>query len=648
MIAGLLLAALLSSGGDAARLRTELEALDYEAVMRDAEPILAAHPENSEVRALRVVARLSRQETVTDEAEWMVRAYPNDPWSWYGRAYARFYAGGDALADVEKAIALSPMPVRDFISLRGALLRSRGNEGVAYLDEQLKAAPNDPSLLVMRAQLTKGAEAMHAYEQALAAAPPNDVRIHRIVAEYLLRSKQEARAASLLLDAVHEYPTSVRLVQRYATALRGNDKQTAIDALLDPLLRVRGGDPDVLVIAAELDRSLEKLVDPHSPAGEALAFSAALRFYEEQHPLINDADFAKQEAAMFQSFIDRPCHDNASALQVAYQSVFIDRRRDPTFTNDQLRAAIRGMGNDDRNPNVAYFLPASELANRGIDFDWAMQLVERGAAVVERNYHNDTWRARMLDVRGWVALRRGDLAAATRDLEAAHKLATDDPAHHYHYGRLLEQRGDKAAAEREWARGISNLYAKDQSESYLALSAAYKAKHGGKLDGFDDYVKSLTTTEEAATRRAKILGERVKEPKSAPVFALKTLDGSKLSLDELRGKVVVVNFWGVWCGWCVAEMPELQKLVARYANDPRVRIVTIDNDEDLALVRKFMAEKHYEFPVLLDDGYVAANGVTGFPTTWFLDPQGRIAFDKKGANDKLQEEWSWRIEALKQ
>jgi hypothetical protein len=60
-----------------------------------------------------------------------------------------------------------------------------------------------------------------------------------------------------------------------------------------------------------------------------------------------------------------------------------------------------------------------------------------------------------------------------------------------------------------------------------------------------------------------------------------------------------------------------------------------------------MAEQKYDFSVLLDDGLVSKNDIRGFPTTWFLDPAGRIAFEKRGWTERLLEEFSWRVEALR-
>jgi thiol-disulfide isomerase/thioredoxin len=156
------------------------------------------------------------------------------------------------------------------------------------------------------------------------------------------------------------------------------------------------------------------------------------------------------------------------------------------------------------------------------------------------------------------------------------------------------------------------------------------------------------TSTSAAASKERVLASRIAKPKSAPHFRLKSIDGKTISLADLKGKVTVLNFWGVWCGWCVREMPDFATLARRYAGDPHVRIVTVDTDDDPDTVKKWMAEKKYDFPVLLDDGWARRSGISAFPTTWFLDKQGRIAFKKIGWTEKLVDQFSWRIDVLKE
>lgn len=676
----------LRADDDVARIRKELDASDYRAAERDAELILAAHPENTHVRALRVWSRVAGSSSASEEAEWMLRTYPNDPWSWYARAMASLYSGDrDALTYIDKAIALSPEPNADIVTLRFNILSSYyPDQALAYANEEVKAFPGDPYVLAARAQVlqwTRGAspdEIQKAGDETLAAMPPHDVRIRRMMSDDLVRRKQAERGAALMLEALHEYPLSAGLVTRYATAVRAintlsdSQKDAAIDAAVEPLLRARGDDPEVLFAVARIYRSsrrtdeadaLDSLIvdrQPSSSTAEMLAYERIYREADERHG-DDDPEVRKREEHLTREFLARPCHDLPAYVQGAYQSLFLHARRDASVSNDEMRTIIRGMVGDGRSPNAQYLAAGIELANRGIDFREAERLIDLGAAGMEKQLARlkaafdektvkrsmDNQRARVLDARGWVAFKRGDAATASRDLEEAHDLSPGDPSLQYHYGRLLEARGDVTGAQREWALGIGSFIPNDVSENYLALTEKYKASHGGKVDGLDAWITKLKPVEDAAVRKTKVLAERTKEPRPAPKFALKTLDGRSVSLEELRGRIAVVNFWGVWCGWCVAELPDLQKLVAKYAKDPSVRIVTIDNDGDISIVKKFMAEKKYDFQVLLDDGYVSANGINSFPTTWFLDPQGRIAFNKRGASDKLEEEFTWRIEALK-
>ena len=76
-------------------------------------------------------------------------------------------------------------------------------------------------------------------------------------------------------------------------------------------------------------------------------------------------------------------------------------------------------------------------------------------------------------------------------------------------------------------------------------------------------------------------------------------------------------------------------------------ILTINaNDPTKEYVRKWLEERGYDFPVLWSGGYHRDVGVRGFPTTWVVDPQGRIAFEILGGADRFEQEYGWMVEAL--
>ena len=77
-------------------------------------------------------------------------------------------------------------------------------------------------------------------------------------------------------------------------------------------------------------------------------------------------------------------------------------------------------------------------------------------------------------------------------------------------------------------------------------------------------------------------------------------------------------------------------------------VLTINNDPNPDQVPAWMEENGYTFPVVLDDGYVNSGAkIDVFPTTWFLDPDGRIAFSKSSWSQDLLQEYSWRVEAIR-
>lgn len=107
-------------------------------------------------------------------------------------------------------------------------------------------------------------------------------------------------------------------------------------------------------------------------------------------------------------------------------------------------------------------------------------------------------------------------------------------------------------------------------------------------------------------------------------FSLTALDGRVYSLAALRGKIVLVNFWATSCMPCRKELPEMEKLYREFGD--KGLVVLAISAEERAVVAKFIAEKGYSFPVLLDsDGKASADfDVDGLPKSFLFDRQGRL------------------------
>lgn len=146
----------------------------------------------------------------------------------------------------------------------------------------------------------------------------------------------------------------------------------------------------------------------------------------------------------------------------------------------------------------------------------------------------------------------------------------------------------------------------------------------------------------------------------APTFTLKDVEGKTVSLAELKGKTVIVDFWATWCGPCKASFPAMQMAVNKYKNDPGVKFLFIhtwerDDKTPTENARKYVEEMKYNFQVLMDmkDQKTGANKViesykvTGIPTKFVIDKNGNIRFKLtgfSGGNDAAVEEVSAMIE----
>ena len=132
----------------------------------------------------------------------------------------------------------------------------------------------------------------------------------------------------------------------------------------------------------------------------------------------------------------------------------------------------------------------------------------------------------------------------------------------------------------------------------------------------------------ASPEAMKALGIlEMRQRTAAPDVTLATLRGKSLSLNELKGKVVLVNFWATWCLPCQWEMPLMEKLYQGYKDKGFVVVAISLDREGAAVVEPFVKEKKLTYPVALDPTFQGANhfGVRGVPATFLIGRDGFIA-----------------------
>ena len=174
--------------------------------------------------------------------------------------------------------------------------------------------------------------------------------------------------------------------------------------------------------------------------------------------------------------------------------------------------------------------------------------------------------------------------------------------------------------------------------------------------GFDEYVASLKKTN-LYKRTAELLAEKINIP--APDFTLTDIEGNTVTLSQLKGKVVILDFWATWCGWCKLSFPGMQELVDKYKNNPEVKFLFVNvhetgstDEEKLGKAKNYIESMKYSFQVPMDYKSTTYTdyAITGLPTKCIIDKNGMLRYKIVGAEtnaDKLLDEMEILINSVK-
>lgn len=133
-----------------------------------------------------------------------------------------------------------------------------------------------------------------------------------------------------------------------------------------------------------------------------------------------------------------------------------------------------------------------------------------------------------------------------------------------------------------------------------------------------------------------------------PAFTMQSLSGSRVDSTALRGKWLVLNVWATWCGPCRKELPSLQRL-ANTLGDKNWQVVGLALETDAHAVREYLAEKEIRYANFLDAGAKIDKeilGLTVLPTTYIVDPEGKVRDVVIGDRDWSADEMLQRLYSL--
>ncbi len=145
-------------------------------------------------------------------------------------------------------------------------------------------------------------------------------------------------------------------------------------------------------------------------------------------------------------------------------------------------------------------------------------------------------------------------------------------------------------------------------------------------------------------------GYHVQIGEQVPDFEMTLADGSKTSMTELRGKVVVLQFTASWCVVCRKEMPHIEKEIWQAHQDKGIVVIGVDRDEPLEVVEKFAEQMEITYPLALDPNAdifgLFASKKAGVTRNIVVDKKGKIAFLTRLYNEQEFAEMKTVIEGI--
>jgi thiol-disulfide isomerase/thioredoxin len=350
--------------------------------------------------------------------------------------------------------------------------------------------------------------------------------------------------------------------------------------------------------------------------------------------------------------------------------------------NDELDAASDVLSEIEKPEVYQYNEIAYKYIEKGENLEKAVALAKKGVDMVRNSdpaskppymamkdwTENNNYYANMiLDTYGYGLLKLGKEGEAESILEEVYsKSKGEDPEINLHYIEALGKAGKFDKALEIGTEAITKGKDSPQINESLKIAFAGKVGKNGTYEDLDKDQKAEfeKIISDATTKKIEVIKKNLNETRLHDPgidFTLMDMNGSPVSLANLKGKVVILDFWATWCGPCKSSFPYLQKVYEKYQNNGNVKILAINSWErqkdysaQVENAKTFMSTNKYTFPVLIDEKnddqfiVITKYQVEGIPTKFILDKKGDIAWKVVGFDNGqyMIDEMTQQIEML--
>ena len=221
---------------------------------------------------------------------------------------------------------------------------------------------------------------------------------------------------------------------------------------------------------------------------------------------------------------------------------------------------------------------------------------------------------------------------AAEEMVAEAKLEKDTALAHYQFAEVLlaegRQKHKDEILDRAHDEAAKALAAYPSFPAALLLDGIALANLGrdeAAKARFEQYLKMKPGDDPERQRVLRYVDRpELARARMAPPFAVTTADGKRISMDDLRGKVVLLDFWATWCGPCRAQHPLYEETKTRFKDNPDVMFLSIDTDDNHALVKPFVESQKWTQKIYFDDGLQYLLQVSNIPTTVIFGKKGEV------------------------
>ena len=351
-------------------------------------------------------------------------------------------------------------------------------------------------------------------------------------------------------------------------------------------------------------------------------FELAIENHLKQYP--NSPERAQLENALVKTAMQQ----NDDARLIKYGESVLSREPNNTEILEHVTTALLHQGDkadaERALEHAHHFADLIENSYSGDKFQPG-----GGPAEVRRKEEYDRGRARALLMEARAEGLLGHTDKATEMAQSSYKIFPSVEGAR-EAARWLSASGKDAAALDALANAFSigGMHSADtQSMSdRIHMGELYRKLHGTDAGLGDMILKAYdTTSAELAARREELReldpNSQIKDPIA---YTLSGLEGDKLQLHSLLGKVIVLDFWATWCGPCREQHPLYEQVKTRFKDVNDVVFLAIDTDEDHSIVKPFLEQMKWTQKIYFEDGLQSLLQVSSIPTTVILGKDGRI------------------------